>query len=86
MVREKRTSLPFGKLAQTNGGIVLRNRMERFALEGKAMVVERQYGQYKVKICFTGQEDPDAPRNVMNAITQAFRNRVERACNGTGDH
>ncbi|WP_394960006.1 hypothetical protein [Candidatus Allofournierella merdavium] len=86
MVREKRTSLPFGKLVQTNGGIVLRNRVERFALEGKAMVIERQYGQYKVKICFTGQEDPNTPRKVMNAITQAFRNRVDRGCNETGNH
>lgn len=85
MVREKRTSLPCGKLVQTDGGTIVRNHPEQFALKEKSMVIERQYGKYKVRICFAGQEDPDAPRNVMNAITQAFRTRVERARNEIGD-
>lgn len=43
------------------------------------MVIEREYGQYKVKICFAGQADPEVPRNVMDAITQAFHRRIDRA-------
>lgn len=54
-------------------------------LSAKNSVLERKCGQYNVRVCFADKENPDTPQNVMNAITQAFRNRVERACNGIGD-
>lgn len=81
-----RSSVPSGIRVESNGGIVLKNQEKRVVLEGKAMVIEREYGQYKVKICFAGQADPEVPRNVMDAITQAFRRRIDKASEVVGTH
>lgn len=56
----------------------------RIAQDPKAKVIERQYGEYAVRICFAEQGDPSAAQNVMSAITQAFRSRLDRAYCVTG--
>lgn len=55
------------------------------AKESKAKVIERKYGEYVVKICFAEKDDPNAAQNVVNAITQSFRRRLERAGSVTGE-
>ena len=41
-------------------------------------VIEREYGGYHVKICFAAQDVPDTEKNLLDAIMQAYRVRVER--------
>lgn len=45
-----------------------------------AVVLERQYGSYSVKICFAEQSS-SKPQNLLDAIMQAYRYRMERAQN-----
>lgn len=45
----------------------------------KVVVLERQYGAYKAKICFAAEEHTDAPQAVLDAIMQAYRLRMKRA-------
>lgn len=44
----------------------------------EAVVLERQYGPYHAKICFAAVEYPNAPQNVLDAIMQAYRCRMEK--------
>lgn len=48
--------------------------------EENAVVLERQYGPYSVKICFAEQSSGPA-HNLLDAIMQAYRYRMERAQN-----
>lgn len=43
-----------------------------------AVVLERQYGPYQAKICFAAKDCSKAPQNVLEAIMQAYRCRVEK--------
>jgi len=44
----------------------------------KAVVLERQYGPYQAKICFAVKECSKVPQNVLEAIMQAYRCRMEK--------
>ena len=44
----------------------------------EAVVLERQYGPYQAKICFAAVECPNAPQNVLDAIMQVYRYRMEK--------
>lgn len=44
----------------------------------KAVVMERQYGPYTVKVCFA-EHDSDTVQNLLDMIMQAYRYRMERA-------
>ena len=46
----------------------------------KAVVLERQYGLYSVKICFAEQSS-GTTQNLLDVIMQAYRHRMERAQN-----
>lgn len=46
----------------------------------KAVVLERRYGPYSVKICFAEQSSGTA-QNLLDVIMQAYRHRMERAQN-----
>ena len=41
-------------------------------------VIEREYGGYRAKICFASEDVPDAEKNLLDLIMQAYRQRVER--------
>ena len=41
-------------------------------------VLEREYGGYHAKICFASEDVPDAEKNLLDSIMQAYRQRVER--------
>lgn len=41
-------------------------------------VIEREYGGYHAKICFAPQDVPDAEKNLLDSIMQAYRVRIER--------
>lgn len=43
-----------------------------------AVVLERQYGSYQAKIRFAAVECPNAPKNVLDAVMQAYRCRMEK--------
>ena len=46
--------------------------------EENAVVLERQYGSYQAKICFAAVECPNAPKNILDAVMQAYRCRMEK--------
>lgn len=46
----------------------------------EAVVLERQYGRYNVKVCFASQGQSGAVQKVLNAVMQAFRSRMESKC------
>lgn len=43
-----------------------------------AVVLERQYGPYKVKVCFAGEGKSNAAQNLLDSIMQSYRNRLEQ--------
>ena len=51
----------------------------------KAVVLERRYGPYSVKICFAEQSSGTA-QNLLDVIMQAYRHRMERAQNLQSDY
>lgn len=53
------------KRAKTNGN------------DGNAVVLERQYGPYTVKVCFA-ERDSGTAQNLLDMIMQAYRYRIER--------
>lgn len=46
--------------------------------DGNAVVLERQYGPYTVKVCFA-ERDSGTAQNLLDMIMQAYRYRMERA-------
>lgn len=40
-------------------------------------VIKREYGGYHAKICFVSENVPDAEKNLLELIMQAYRQRVE---------
>ena len=48
------------------------------AVVTEAPVIERKYGGYRAKICFASEDVPDAEKNLLNLIMQAYRQRVEQ--------
>lgn len=42
------------------------------------VVLNRQYGQYQVKVCFAVQDESKVQDKVLGAIMQAYRMRLER--------
>ena len=41
-------------------------------------VIEREYGGYHAKICFASEDVPDAEKNLLDSIMQAYRQWVEQ--------
>lgn len=46
--------------------------------DGNAIILERQYGPYTVKVCFA-ERDSSTAQNLLDMIMQAYRYRMERA-------
>lgn len=53
-------------------------KKEKSHIGTQPVVWYRQYGQYQAKVCFATQDDGKVPDNVLDAIMQAYRTRLER--------
>lgn len=53
-------------------------RVKTSGNDGNAIVLERQYGPYTVKVCFA-ERDSSTAQNLLDMIMQAYRYRMERA-------
>ena len=52
----------------------------------KKVAWERQYGEYKIEICVAVEERPGTGQNVLSAIMQAYRHRMEAAHDVNGGY
>lgn len=44
--------------------------------KAEPVTLEREYGDYHVKICFAPQDVPEAEEKLLDALMEAFKQRV----------